>query len=236
MENETGPEISKVVSRLSRSSKIPEQNILFYLHVYWKMQDAYAASKSDSEVYADINVKFVEVLNTAVHWTWITETEKTLLSRLWLHFLWKPENSQRFAAPVVDNFLTGDPFGKRTSVRKGRRPNPAVDFLVSALKSDSVHFGGKPGYKHIAEFFNHALDFSGYDEETLKGKKKPHYLLNDVISFYFHYYKARGQSLLPDVIPENPEGYIKGLLQMFNIVPAEYPDGGITLPWVRRKG
>jgi hypothetical protein len=243
METVTGKDIAKAILELSNNTSIPVENIRAYLHIYLRIK-ASGDGRSELDQCKDLDRDFLKVVNKAVRWKWLDVVEGDLLARLWTHFMYKESNLDRFSRKTLEDIITGNLDLEKDKPKKGRRLNPSVEFLLYALRKDAKAFGKKrprqrksltffeerktplteqihsaDGY--IADFFSLLEGDEKYSKEVLKGKHPHPLIVNDTLSLCNRYFKAKGESLLPDFIPENPTGYVRTILQHLGIIPED---------------
>ena len=161
--------IEKATKQFSKASHTPKDNIKFYLHIYKKINEAKADSKSLIKVLWDMNDDQLQLLQKAVKHEWLTNYEASYLWGLWQYFLQKQENTKKFSIKTFEDFFITGNF-KRKTPKKGRRVNPALELLFVALVKDAEEFGGKPCYKEISELLFSIDKRNYYRKATLKGK------------------------------------------------------------------
>jgi len=207
----------QAINRLSRVALIPEENIRIYLHLYEKINQVEADSRSLIEGLKNLNKIHLQLLQEAVKYGWLTRYETSLLWHLWQYFMTKEGNRNKFSIKVLTDIITNNLNGEKP--KTGRRANPAIEFLFMSLKEDAKMFGGKPHYSQISDLLSSLKGVDRYDVLTLRGKKEKPVLANNALTLCKSYFDAKGEPFLPDPPPIDPQGHVRHILENLSLIP-----------------
>lgn len=227
-------DLDQYIQQLHKSTKVPKDNITTYLHIYNRIKEAREDSEDRIDKYIALNKSFQNVLKKSIESSWLSKAEGGLIAQIWRGTLNKKTNV--FSMKALGAYLaSGSMLYAKT--RKGRRFNPALEFLLYALRSDAKEFGNSPKHGDISEFLSFlegkGRDLDTYNEPYIRGKRTNNVLVNNILLFCRRYYQAIGEEFLPKNLPADPRGYLRGILLDMGMIKTE-PLPKFTLPIPRK--
>ena len=243
MKKEQQEAIKEATDQLYEVAHIPKENIRFYVHLFYKINEAQENSTFFINALKRLNRNQFKLLAEAVEFKWFTQREASFLWQLWQYFMNKEGNRNKFSVKVLTEIITGN-FGKEPP-KAGRRSNPGLEVVFGALKEDSIAFdGGIPHYEEISQLLvslnpkwkGRDRKEGRYNDETLTVKKRNPIVENETLTLAKAYFDAKGEPFLPTKLPDKPQGHVKHILENLDVIPLPEPKDPFESPFFSHPG
>lgn len=238
MKKEQEEAIKNATEQLNKTAYIPQENIRFYIHLFYKINEAEENSTFLINTLKRLNRNQFKLLKEVIEFKWMTQQEASLLWYLWQYFMSKEGNRNKFSMKVLTDITTSN--FKREKPKVGRRSNPGLEFVFWALKEDSMTFDTeRPHYKEISRLLISLLPKKSegrYSEETLRGKKRKPLVENETLTLAKAYFDAKGEPFLPTSLPHKPQGHVKHILENLDVIPMPKPRDSFESKFFSSKG
>lgn len=187
---------------------IPEENIQAYLKIYHQIHEIDYTTPLDTVI--KLNKQMHAVLEQAY--------QKKLITKEKMDTIWREWGLYKIDKVIIRKEVLREEF----KGKKRRPPESDINFLLYALYVDLKTFTNKPQYNLIARFLREKTQERIFTPEQIR--KRIDEIPSSTVLLDLQEYK-RYISLLPDNIPENPQGFLKEICMLLDRIPREKPKG-----------